>query len=190
MKESKLPTVGAFVTICAFVYLAVFLTNNAISLNLATWLLWTVLDISIVYNMFKSNNPGKWTMTAFAAGAGIISALAIIQIVSGKTTLIWTSKETITLACFVAAFIGSLLSKNEDLAVNLGTTAMFIAGIPTLIDAWNNPMQQNVWFWGMCTAGCAITVLGTQWKFTKMYFPLGGAILNGFVTALAAGLIK
>lgn len=185
MNESKLPQVGSFIFIGAFAYLAVFLMKNAIPLNIATWVLWTVLDVFIAYSMFKTKNPGRWMMVALATGAGLIALISIAQLAMGKTQWSWSYKETITLICFVVALVFSRITQSQKAAVNAGTTAMFIAGLPTLVDAWYKPDQQNPWFWGICTLGCFVTFLGSPRGFTAQYLPIGGMILNGLITALA-----
>lgn len=190
MKDSKFPVAGSVIFIIAFLYLAWFLTNHAIQLNLATWLLWTMLDISITIGMFRTGNPNKWAMGALTVGAGLIASIAIVQIIGGKTSLIWTFKETITLLCFLTAFAVSKMSKDETFGVNMGTTAMFIAGVPTLIDAWNKPTEQNAVFWVLCVTGSFVTLLGKPKGFTESYLPVGGIIFNGSIAALAMGLIK
>ncbi len=189
-QSSNLPMVGSLICVGAFIYLASFLVKHAIPLNLATWVLWTILDIFLAYSMFKAKDPSKWTTTAFAIGAGVIAYIAWQQLAQGKTHWVWTYRETITLVCFSVAFTIRLFSASRRLAMNLGTTAMLIAGAPTIYDAWQAPNLQNPWFWGTCTFGCFVVFLGSKKGFTAKYFPVGGLILNGTIAALAMRLIR
>ncbi len=187
-KESSLPQWGGRIIIAAFVYLACTFMVHPVPLNLATWVLWTLLDTLIARWMKEGKNTGYSVMRAFAIGAGIISLLTIIQIVRGETKLMWQTKETITAACFMVALIIRQLSASESLTINMGTTAMLIAGMPTLLDVWNDSTGYDPYFWSANTLGCAVMLLGAPGGFTNRYFPIGGIVLNGSIALLAMGL--
>ncbi len=188
--ESKLPQVGAWLTILAFGYLLVELTSHAIPLNPATWVMWTVLDVFLARTMKNAGQSGASMMTAFAVGAGLIAMMAFIQLFRGETSWTWGAKETLTAGCFVATFIARRYSASETLSMNMGATAMFIAAAPTMIDSWHNPKAQDPIFWGACAIGWVITLMGTKRSVAKWYLPMGGAITNGFIAVLAMGFIK
>ncbi|MES2215794.1 MAG: hypothetical protein V4481_00675 [Patescibacteria group bacterium] len=177
--------VGSIVTLLAFVYLTMVLMRKLIPLNPTTWFLWTLLDAFIAYKMFGSKHESRWIMVGFTTGACIVGCFALAQVVQGKSTWTWSNKETLTLICFVIAFVISLVTVSEKMAINICTTAMLVAGIPVLIDAWHQPKGQDPVFWGTCTVGWIITLGGTPKGFTKRYMPIGGLILNGLIAALA-----
>ena len=189
-KKSPLPMIGSCVTISAFVYLVYVLLKHAVPLNPASWIMWTVLDLTIAIGMLKAKQSSAGMMVAFTIGAGTIASITVLQLLTGVTSWTWGSKETLTAVCFVVTLAARQVSASDTLTMNIGATAMFIAGIPTLIDAWHNPAAQNALFWGMCAIGWIITIMGTPRSFGRWYMPIGGAILNGFIAALALGWIK
>lgn len=187
-KNSSLPKWGGRIIIAAFIYLACTFMWHSVPLNLATWVLWALLDTLIARWMKKGKNSGYSVMRAFAIGASIIACLTVIQIIMGKTTLTWGTKETITATCFMLALAIRQISASDNLTINMGTTAMLIAGIPTLLDVWKDSTGQDPYFWSANTLGCVVMLLGAPKGFTNRYLPVGGTILNGSIAALAMGL--
>lgn len=181
---------GSAVTLLGFIYLMLVLTMQAVPLNPATWILWTVLDAFIAYSMVKAQHPSAKIMVAFTIGAGIIALLSIRQLVMGTIVWQWGTTETFTAICFAVLFVIRLMSASHKLSINMGATAMFVAGIPMLIDSWNKPEAQDALFWGMSTFGWLLTLSGTKKSFTGWYMPVGGAVFNGLITVIALGLVK
>ncbi len=194
-KMNHLPFMGAGISVCAFVYLTYVLMRSASALNPASWVMWVVIDVYLTYVLFRANVVAKWIMLAFTTGASIIALITLVQLSTGKTHWSWSNKETLAVITFaiplmIRMMISGNTSRAQVAAVVSATLAMNIAGIPTLIDAWNQPQSYDAIFWGASTVGCILTVVGSPRKFTDQFMPVIGTIFNGSIAALALGLIK
>ncbi len=184
-KKSPLPILGGVVTLMAFAYFVIALMVSPRPLNPATWILWSILDCYLWRRMVHAKHESRNIMFGLFTGATIVAGLLFIYVETGEATWKWGGTEWLTLTAFIGAVSYGLLTVSENQKVNSGTIAMFIAGIPTVVLAFQLPEGMDPLFWGMCTFGCILTWIGTERSFTGWLFPVGGTILNGSIAALA-----
>lgn len=148
--------------------------------NLATWVLWTLLDgITAIAIIFQNGN--YWLPLAYAA-CSLATATAVLQSSSGK----WTKSDTFV-ATLVSACIIVWLSAGSYYATIAGTTAVIIAGIPQLRDCWLNP--KGNWFlrWIASFAASVLSITaGSSWTVEERLYPAAVAVYCGLCVIFTA----
>jgi hypothetical protein len=184
MKMNRPQKVGFALAMSAFIYLTCVLLMQNTPLNLSTWVLWTVIDTSLLVSMIKSKNEGVWLMAAFALGASTIAIIALIKFFIGIGELSWHGTETLAA---VSVVIALLVWKRTDVygGVIAVTIAMYIAMIPTLINGWMYPIGQLPLFWGVSSIACLFTYSGSPRSFVERLMPACGAFFNGLMALIA-----
>ncbi len=124
-------------------------------------------------------------MVVFETGACTITLIALVKLTVGHGRWSWGSTESITAICVVLALIVWKLTSDNKGVISI-PTAMYIAMIPTFADQWSNPDGQDPWFWGACSLGCALELIGKPKTISQAFFPACGAIANGLAAILSA----
>lgn len=141
---------------------------NSQSLNVASWVMWTLLDGVIVMLAIRAEkeklkkNPSAefkppylfigWTVAATLVTIGMLWNGAVWQIgfaeivsmivVMVATYLWWTNKWGMGLiACAIA---------------------MFVAGIPQVVSFWSAPAPSTWWLWAGTVVACALSLAGSE----------------------------
>lgn len=148
--------------------------------NLATWLLWALLDgITAVTIILQDGN--YWLPLAYAI-CSLATAIAVLKSSTGK----WTKSDS-----FVAVLVGACvivwLSAGNYYATIAGTAAVIIAGLPQLRDCWNNPKGNWLLRWLASFAASVISVMaGTSWTVEERLYPTAVAVYCGLCAIFTA----
>ncbi len=141
--------------------------KGTMHLNIATWLLWSIIDTAVLLSSLAGGAPAPFLSVAFAVGAILVTITLFF-----KGTWHWGTLETacvvITLIClglwYIAGPIVALLS------LTLGKYC--VAGIPTVIDAFRYPERGQGWNWfvGAFAAATNIFAAGSL-TLAQSFFP-------------------
>lgn len=175
---------GFLVTMSAFAYLITQLRINNVPLNLATWCMWTFIDSALLYSMIMAGNHRPLIMIGFTTGACTIAALALEQYFNGQSSFVWGHVETLAAVAVGVALYTWRLTTNDGGVIAI-TTAMYVAMVPTLVDGWHKPTEQDPIFWGLCTLGCILTFFGSEKDIAGRFMPACGTLGNGLMTCFA-----
>lgn len=182
--KKNLPKVGFAIIMIAFAYLTTVLVTRNIPLNLATWLMWVVIDTALLVSIISAGNKRPWCMIGFETGACVITAIAVIKLVLGQGQWSWGSTESLAALCVISALIVWKQTSGVVGIVSI-TAAMYVAMIPTFVNQWQNPVGQDPIFWGACSLGCALEFIGKPKSISQAFFPACGTVFNGLAMVLS-----
>ncbi len=185
MKLEALPRIGFAIIMIAFVYFTTNLVMHNVPLNLATWLMWVVIDTCLLVSTISAGNTRPWSLIGFETGACTITLIALAKLMMGNGRWSWGDTESFSAICVVLALIVWRTTSGNGGVISI-TAAMYVAMIPTFADQWNNPTGQDPWFWGACSLGCALEFIGKPKTIAKAFFPGCGAVANGLAAVLSA----
>jgi hypothetical protein len=183
MNKNKLPIMGFAITTIAFVYLVIALLVNNVPLNLATWSLWVVIDITLLISIVKAGNKRPWTMIGFAVGATTIALITFVKFLMGKSQFVWGNPETLAAIAVAVALLTWKLTTAKVGLISI-TGAMYFAMIPTFVDQWSKPQGQDPWVWLLCSVGCILEYIGKPKTIIDGFQPVCSAIFNGVSAVL------
>lgn len=182
MFDSAFSVVGLMSGIAPVIALIVFgivLLKTGKSQNVATWLMWFILDVAITVNMFSAGNKEAWLPLGFAVGAFFVTAVLI-----SKGNWKWGFVE---ITCAVASTAAMILwhFSSPNAAVVISCVAMWIASIPIIRDTWKMPDRSLWWFWGTAAVCGLITiVVAKSWSIEERFFPASVCTFNSLMTIL------
>ena len=130
---------------------------NSQILNVASWVMWTLLDGVVVALALKGGNKKPYLFIGWTAAAILVTTsmlwngavwqigfaeMVSITAVAVATYLWWTNKWGMGLiACAIA---------------------MFVAGIPQVVNFWHVPAQSTWWLWAGTAAACVLSIAGSE----------------------------
>ena len=145
-------------------------------MNIATWLVWTVVNTVVTASIIASGFTHPWMNLVFTGGAAIVSVLSL-RGGSWKWGGIETICFLIALAAMARWYIGGPM-----LAIVLSVSAMFVGGIPQLIDTFNDPQSQKFRNWALFLISCVLSLVGAPtWDLAHALYPIMGGVLNGLM---------
>ncbi len=180
---NNLPRIGFSIIMVAFVYLTANLLWHDVPLNLATWMMWVVIDTCLLISIVSTGNKRPWSMIGFETGACVITSIAFVKLLMGHGQWSWGGTESFAALCVIAALAVWKLTGGNGGVIAI-TAAMYVAMVPTFVDQWNNPIGQDPWFWGACSLGCVIEFIGKPKTISQAFFPACGTIGNGLACFL------
>lgn len=152
-------------------------TRKAQPTGFATFLMWTILDVLLLFNTIRNGQP-VWLPLGWTVGAGAATiALGIRGIWQ------WTWRESLSLICAtVATIISVLLNGSWGLVASIA--AMIAAGTPILIDNIRNPIRETFMIWFVTVVGCVLSLLGSDWSFDGTILPTSSLVYNGAMSII------
>lgn len=179
MNENSLKLLVGIVSIVNLIVFSVKLAQKSVSQNIATWLMWFVLNSIIALGSFASGNRAPWLPFGFAVGAVFVS---IILFKKGNWK--WGFVETVcAIGSIVAMVVGYFLEPKW--AVVASCTAMWIASVPLIYDTMIAPDPTFWWMWATSTVCATVTLaLTDSWSIGERLFPISSVIFNGGMTFL------
>lgn len=160
----------------AYIPLICGILNGSIRQSIATWSLWTTLDlISLVTTIADGGSP--WLVLAFTVGAIIVTTLLIRQ--GGWT---WGSMDTFALSGVVASLvIWVVLGPKEGLIASVAAIAC--AGSPALLKAFRFPAEERPVVWMLFGSGGVFALLAAPTSaIADTLFPACSVLMNGLMT--------
>lgn len=133
--------------------------TNSQEINFASWAMWTLLDCIALALAWKASTERPYMLIGWTAAAVIVTTsilwkgamwqLGFAEVVSMiavvlATHLWWTNKWGMGLiACAIA---------------------MFVAGIPQVVNFWNAPAPSTWWLWAGTAVSGILSILGSEDK--------------------------
>lgn len=170
---------GALVACLVLLHYAWRVWNGkAATTNMASWLMWFVMDVVIMINTIIVKEPYLLAL-GFTIGAGSVFLVHL-----KKGTWKWTGVETFSVAAATTAFLaGQVFGGNFGIVI--GTTAMVLAGMPALLDLHKRPERTALPVFAYSSVAGFLTLLGTlPWSLGASLFPTTSFIWNALVVWL------
>ena len=166
--KAKLNNISGAIATLALIAFGGALVVQGIQQNLATWIMWVVMDILITASMLFAGSKGSWKLPAgYTVGAAIVAGALVYR---GAT---WYFGGLEVFSAAAAAFcIWIWIVSGPKVAVVSSTLAMTFAGLPALWNAWVSPDPRSWWLWGIIGISCFLsTVAGRAWTIEERFFP-------------------
>lgn len=150
---------AAVPTICAYSRLARLVTQpTEVKPNLASWLLFLVIDGSIFYASLVAGV--RTSMIVF--GVFTLGCLLIVILTVRKSRVEFTLLEKVCLVLSASAFVGWKMTSSPELAVYLNVLVAVIATIPTIIQAWMTPEREDLGVWLYFSFGGVLNLFAVE----------------------------
>lgn len=171
--------IGGIITLLAHLPLFRDVYKKKITLNLATWLMWALADSLSLITSIYAGAKLPFLVIAFTT-ASIIIVILLLK----NGTWHWGHKETfaalVSVLCIIIwKFSGPLPAL---VAIVLGK---YIAGLPSLIDAYRRPEKSQALPWLLFAVGSAANIFAAgTWTIAYSFYPTIGLFFNGVMGAL------
>ena len=177
---SKITLAGSVIGIAVYVPLCISILRGKVKQNLATWLLWALLDGITAASIFYQY--GNYLLTASFALGSTFTSLSIIR----SKNFQWTWFETMV-ASLVVACIVIWAASGAYIATIASTTAVIIAGVPMIVECykkpWDNPFST---FFCFLVANILGTIGGKEWSVIERLYPAACTIYCLLIVLLIA----
>jgi len=176
--------IGGVVAVSVLLHYAYnVIRRKAEAAGIATWLMWTALDVLLLVTTWQAGKP-VWLPLGWTVGASLVT-ISLFR--DGKWE--WKWQETLSAVCALIATI-VWRTQGAEIGVLAGTLAMTCAGIPLLIDMVKKPIGSTFHVWFLTCVACVFTLLGSDWSLTAIFLPVGSIIYNGTLAVLVLRPIK
>jgi hypothetical protein len=129
--------------------------RGTMTLNLATWILWSIFDTALAVTSVASEAPAPFMAIGFSLGALMITAVLLI-----KGSWHWGKLETvcscIAAVCFLVWYMAGPLA--ALVALTLGK--YLGAAVPTLVQAYRRPEPNQSILWWLGTFSALTNIFG------------------------------
>ncbi len=177
--KKRVGFVGGVMSAAVIVAFAVYLLAHDVPQNVASWVMWTVLDVLVLAGCIAAGNKRPWLPAGFTLGALLVTIILL-----GKGTWHWGFVETISGVGTTVAVI-CWWSLGPKSAIVACLAAMVIAAVPAMYDAWLDPHPASWWLWGGVAFSCALSCYGAKgWTIEDRLIPCGCFVLNTTMTIL------
>lgn len=148
--------------------------------NLLTWALWGALDAVVAATIIVQN--GNFLLPVVYTVGSSVTIFFILRL-GNKAS--WTWFETMVASLTIASMVIWYFSGGK-IATIASTTAMLIAGIPQLVDAWKKPQDMPlIPYSSYFIANCLSVAGGKSWAIQERFYPLSAAIFCFLIAVLA-----
>lgn len=177
--KQKIGLFGGIFSAITIIAFAIYLATNDVSQNIASWIMWTILDTLILLSSIAAGNKRPWLPAGFTLGA-----LLVTIIIFSKGVWHWGTVETISA---IGAGVATIcwLKLGPKPAIIASTVAGTVAGIPSMYDAWVQPNPASWWLWGGVAFSCTLSCYGAKaWTIEERFLPCASFIFNIAMTVL------
>ncbi len=144
---------GLLVLLLFIPMLAAAVKDNGAGQSFAMWLLWTALDTILTVSVFQQH--GNYLVPlGFALGDAGMTWLLWHQ---GR--MAWGKFESVILLLVIGCLAGWKLGGNP-VAIVAATLGICIAGVPGLVELWNNPRRNVGHIWAAYTLANGLSFWG------------------------------
>lgn len=155
--------------------------NGKAKQNLLTWALWGALDAVVAATIIVQGG-NFLLLVVYTIG----STITVYFILKAGNKAAWTWFETMVASLTIASMVIWYLSGGK-VATIASTTAMLIAGIPQLIDAWKKPQDMPfLAYISYSIANCLSTAGGKSWAIEERFYPAGATVFCFLIATFAA----
>lgn len=148
--------------------------------NLLTWILWGMLD-AIASGTIIVQSGNFVLAAAFAIG----SLLTAVVIAHSDRKFLWTWFETMVTLLVTTCLLVWYVSGSR-VATIASTTALFVAGIPQLKDAWRRPEEVPTLPYAVWAVADILSLAGGKtWSIEERLYPLSALIICFAIAAVS-----
>jgi len=177
--KEKANIAGGFFSICFTVAFALYLTNNNVSQNIASWTMWAFLDAFVLVACFVAGNKRPWLHLGYTLGAFIV-----VCILFSKSGWKWGTVESVSAVGALLALL-TWWKLGPKYAVVAIVVAITISSIPAVCDAWCQNNSAGWWFWGGTACCCVLSTYGAKaWTVEDRLFPASSFVFCFGMTIL------
>jgi len=179
MQFEYIKLIPFFLVVLANIPLYYLIFKKQVHLNIATFLLWILIDSIVIFTTFFSGGEVAYTSYGFVL-CDLLTVLLILQ----TKIWIWGKKES---TVFIMAIFGIILWQITNAFYGLifiTVLKYFIAGFPTLIDSYKRPERGQVFFWLVVTLSIFINIILIDNKVIQSYIFLYTAFLFNLLFGL------
>ncbi len=181
MIKENLHLIPFLLVVIANLPLYYLIYKKQIHLNIATFLLWILIDSIVILTTFFSGGEVAYTSYGFV----LCDSLTMLLILNTKIWK-WEKKETLVLILVVLGIILWQLTNAFYGLIFITILKYFIAGFPTLVDSYKRPEKGQSFFWLVITLSIFINILIIQNTVIQSYIFL----YTGFIFNLLFGLLN
>ena len=132
-----------------------------------SWAIWAIVDTLALIAMRKEKATSG-QLTGAVAGAWVITILALIF---GKPSM--GSVEWVTIAIAVLGIILWQVRGNALLGLICAQIATLVGGIPTIVDGYRNPKQEDPLAWTIWFLSCVFALFAIKkWNLANALQPI------------------
>lgn len=157
--QAFLSTLSGIVFLLGFVPYIRAIVSGETKPSKMSWLIWASLDVITLIAMLYQHSVNGQIIGA-VSGAFVVLALAMKY---GKPG--WTTLDKF---CLAGAILGIVLwqtTSNPDLGIVVSAMTAVIGSIPTFVNAWKNPQQEDFTAWTIFWISCVMAMLAIP-KYT------------------------
>lgn len=141
---------------------------NSQSLNVASWVMWTLLDIVIVMlaihaekEKVKKDPSAMFQVPYLFIGWTLAAAIVTFGMLWNGATWQMGFAEMVSM---LAVVIATRLWWTNKWCLGLISCAiaMFVAGIPQVMNFWHTPAPSTWWLWAGTGIACVLSIAGSE----------------------------
>ncbi len=177
--ESTLAWAGGLLAFLLYVPLIRGIMRGEVKQSVAAWMLWVFLDaIAMVSTIIER---GNFLLLVFY----VIGGSFVIASLLYKKLFKWTWFEWLILALVIICLVVWKMSGSRT-AIVASTLAVFIAGVPQIVESWRKPDKQTGYIYiGYVVANFLSLMGGKGWLIEERFYPGVCVILCGLIAAAA-----
>lgn len=149
---SYAPSIGAIIAFSMYTPLYMRIRAGSARQNVATFVLWGFLDAIAAGSIFLEG--GNYLLPLLYT----FGCIAIIHAIVRTGTWQWTWRETLA-SVFVGASVVVWVFMSNELATIVSTLGVVAAGVPQLIDNWEDPSTAPIDLYVGFTIGNALSLV-------------------------------
>lgn len=162
---------GGILAFLLYIPLIRGILKGEVKQSFATWTLWVLLDaIALVSTILEKGN--FLLLVSYVIGGTLVTATLI-----HKKQFKWTWFEWLTLALVIVCLVVWKVSGSKT-AIVASTLAVFIAGVPQIVESWQKPDKQTALiYFGYIIANSLSLMAGKSWTIEERFYPAVCVIL-------------
>lgn len=172
---------GSLVSLLMFVPLWGQIRSGVAKQNLLTWVLWMALDVVLAASIISQGGTGWLLPTVYAFGNAV--TISVIWKTGGRGDWTWFEAMVtfLTLASMIIWYYTS-----DAMATIASTSAIMIAGIPQLKDAWEKPREMPLRVYLGYLVGSMLCVAGgADWSIKERFHSVAATLYGAAIITLA-----
>lgn len=148
--------------------------------NFLTWALWSALDAVVAATIIVQE--GNFLLPVVYTIGGTLTVYFILK--AGNKAA-WTWFETMVASLTIVSMVIWYFS-GKKMATIASTTAMLIAGIPQLVDAWRKPQDMPILVYSSYFIANYLSMAGGKsWVVEERFYPASAAVFCFLIAVLA-----
>jgi uncharacterized membrane protein len=171
---------GGLIALCAFIPLFLDIKRGLIRLNIAKWLLWTIIDSVLLATVVSTQGSSFFLASAFVLG----NIITICLILAARNWH-WGRFETVTFTATIIALLVWFYFGALNALITVVLIKYSIAMAPGLRDAYRMPERKQVFPWLLFTFGIGLTLISSgSPSLANSFYPSVAFVMNGAMAFL------